>query len=124
MKGSLPFFPWGRSGLPQLFKVIFVPKRVHCMPEAVLEIGRKIAFACQRLHRAALPHDIITRYVIENFRREDEKSAVNPTAVAARLFFERRNPIFLDVQGAESSGRLNRRDSCQDFPLSMKFNQL
>src|SRR3954470_15809137 len=102
MRGSLPDLPRGARTRPELLQVLAVPQRVHGLPEAGMQVRRKLALARELLHRLALPDRFVALDVVHDLWREHEEAAVDPGAIAARLLLEARDPVPVDRERAEA----------------------
>ncbi len=70
--------------------------------------GVHLAFAGQCLHRLFFPGGAVVGDVVDHLGREHEVAAVDPVAVALRLFLEADDALAVDVDRAEAPGRLHR----------------
>src|SRR5204863_7464236 len=75
-------------------------------PEAVVEEHAELAGLRETSHRFFFPHGRVAFDVIADFGRKHEEAAIDPVAVAARLFLEAGDAGALMVDGAEAAGRL------------------
>src|SRR6185312_2586727 len=82
--------------------------RVHWLPESGMRISGNLAITGQCLQRIALPDGGVALDVVEHAVLQDEKAAVDPGAIAGRLFLEPGDPVVLDVDGTKSAWRLHR----------------
>ena len=72
-----------------VFQHVFVAQRIHGLPESVVTIRRQPAILRKALERLAFPHRVVAADVFDDARFEHEKAAIDPGAVAFRLFLVR-----------------------------------
>ena len=78
-----------------------------------MEIDAQLAFGGEPFHRFAFPYRRIAVDVVAHLRRQHEEPAVDPAAVAERLFLKAGDAIAVVPQRAETAGRLRGGHGCQ-----------
>ena len=74
-------------------------------------VGHQLAVRAQPLQRRLLEDGLVAFDVVDHFRRQHQKAAIDPGAVALRLFAKAGNLICgIDIECAETTWRLNRGD--------------
>src|SRR5690349_9502890 len=99
-----------------------VPQRIHRLPEAFVTIGGKLALPRNFFQRFVLPLDIFTADIVNALARQDEKSAIDITAVTFRLLQKLLNFIALDIERAKTARRLDGGDGGKPPFGAMKRN--
>ena len=92
-----PDFPRRLAGLPEILEMSLIAQRIHRLPEAVMEIDAELAVRGEPFHRLAFPDGRIALDIVADLGRQHEEAAVDPAAVAERLFLEPGDPIALDI---------------------------
>lgn len=65
---------------------------------------------CDQLHeRSGLPTGLITIYVVDHARFENEEATIDPRAVTGWLFLKTQDASGIDIQGSVAPRRLDRR---------------
>src|SRR5262245_41897892 len=98
-----PDHPRCAAACPELFKLIPVAERIHGLPKAVMTIDRELAFARQRFHRFVLPGRMVALDIAGDFWRQHKETAVDPPAIANRLFLKSGHQPSGGAQGAKSA---------------------
>ena len=131
-----------------LVKIIGLPSRYHFFQGACPEsqsdsrmcLSRSVSIGCQKpswryaaqlpdcgqlLHRAPLPDRVVAVDQVDHLAVEHEKAAVDPGAIAARLFLEARHPRAVGMQGegAEAAWRLYGCHGRERLLLAVKRDQ-
>lgn len=120
----MPDFPGRGAAFPEGFQLFFVPQGVHGFPESVMLEGDQIARGGQVFKRPAFPYGVVPVDEVENTRFQNEKTAVDPSAVALRLFLKRGNAVvFVQVERSEPAGGLHGRDGGQFDVGSVKIDE-
>src|SRR6476620_7744096 len=115
MQAASPIFPWRATGAPQLLEVILVAQRIHGVPEPFVKVRGKVLLDGKLLHGIALPDRIVPFHVIEHFRRQHKKSAVDPAPFSFRLFLKAGDELALHVERTKAAGRLHGRKRCESL---------
>src|SRR5215213_6894851 len=116
----LPCLPWRLVVRPQVFEVSLVAKRIHRVPEAVVEVDAELALGGEIIHRLFFPNRRIAFDIAADLGRQHEKTAIDPAAIAARLLLESRDARALIIDGAEAAGWLGRGDGGEAALAAMK----
>src|SRR5437016_2687198 len=124
MRDSAPRLPRRATRGPHLVEMVLVAQRIHRLPEAAVEMRRKRTLSCQTLQRLALPHGGIAFYVIENRRRQDEETAVDPAAIALGLFLKAGDEPVFQHKRTKAARRLHRGERRLDLPRAVVRDQL
>src|SRR5690606_10088845 len=93
------------------------------LPETTVLIAHQLTFLRQGPHGVLLPGGVITLDEIDDARLEHKEPAIDPAAVAQRLFLAPLHTGAITVHGTESSGRLHGRDGGKTAMLAMKRDQ-
>src|SRR4051812_512875 len=85
----------------------------------------QVALTRERLHRLSLPDGLVAGDVVEHLRLEHEEAAVDPGAVALRLFLKGGDLrlVLADRDRAEASRRLHRGERCQHVLRAVEGEQ-
>src|SRR6185437_8730357 len=86
-----------------------------------MEIHRQLAFGGEPLHRFALPDGRVALDVIADLRRQHEKAAVYPGAVADRLFLKAADDVAFEADCTVAPRRLCCRHGSQAVLSIVKF---
>src|SRR5687767_2538331 len=99
----LPALPGRLARAPQVLEVVLVAQRVHRLPEAAMLVGAQLALAREALQRRRFPAGGVTLDVVDDRGLEHEEAAVDPAAVAHRLFLEAGHLGAVHAERAEAS---------------------
>ena len=85
----------------------FVAECIHGLPKAVVEKRVDLAFRDEALDGFAFEHLAVVGDAVDDFRREDEEAAVDPSAFVAGFFLEGINLRVMEAESAEARDGLH-----------------
>ena len=121
---SLPDLPRRLAALPKGFEVNLVAQGIHGLPETAVTIGGELTFSGEALHGFSLPDGIVCIDVVDDFGRQDEKTAIDPGAIAGGLFLETGDLDVLEVNRTEAAWGLGGGERRQLALLLVMGDQL
>src|SRR5437764_4718780 len=104
--------------------MVLVSERVHRLPKAIVLIRLELALFRQFHERLGFPRGGIALDVIDYCWLQHKETAVDPGAVAGRLFLKTCDTRVVDQDCAVASRRLNSRERRASPVRSMKIEQL
>src|SRR5262245_3230465 len=109
-------FPWRLVPLPQILQQALVAQRIHALPEAFVLVGAQLAVFRESLQRLILEPYSVSRDELEDFRLQNEESAVDPARLGLRLLHEFGDRVAIEPEVAKTGRGAHR---CEGAPFSV-----
>ena len=74
----LPNLPGAILRLPEVFEDVFLPERVHALPEGGMPVSHQLTILRQSFQGIVLPDRVISIDIVEYLWLEDEVGAIDP----------------------------------------------
>src|SRR5277367_1627288 len=88
-----------------------------------MEIDAELLFRRELLHRLPFPDRRIIFDIVADPRRQDEEAAIDPAAIAHRLFLKPSHAIAQVLDRSEAARRLGRGHGGEPSFLAMQMNR-
>ena len=108
---------------PELLQVVAVPHGIHRRPEAAVAVAGELPLRCKAAERLLLENGPIVLEVAAYLWREDEKPAVHPSPVSARLLLKGADKVPSQLHRAVAAPRLNGRHGCHPALLAVETKE-
>src|SRR5882757_1307403 len=110
---SPPDLPGSLTAIPHLMQLANIAQCIHAVPETLVPVHHQLAVACQHLQRFTFKFNVVSSYVIQHSRLQNEESAVDPPGFDLRFFGKGRHHVIFGGQPTETGWWTDRRHSSQ-----------
>ena len=103
--------------------MILIPQSIHGLPKAVMDISAELTITGEAFQRSAFPKGLVPGDALQHLLFEDEKSAVDISAIAGRLLGKTGDAIAVEHRRTEAAGRQHGGQGRVEPLAVVKFHQ-
>jgi hypothetical protein len=103
--------------------MVFVPKRIHCLPEAFVNEGTQLSIGGEAFQGLGFPWRRVPHYSVKGPGMQHKKTTVYIAAITGGLFCKARYTVVIDHGRAVSPGWANSRQGRVKSLLVMKLHE-